>query len=100
MAKLSTHVYVQHKGEVLGFGPKDEVPEEIARLIGAHAFEDGVHPYSGGEAGKPPPKGGPGSGAEAWAQYASEHDVSVADGATRDEIVAALSDAGVAVDPQ
>jgi hypothetical protein len=42
-----------------------------------------------------PPQGGPGSGKEAWAQYAATYpDVSVPEDASRDEIIAALKAAG------
>lgn len=98
MAKLSAYVYVQRNGEIVGLGPGDEVPADLAGMIGAHAFEGGEHP--GSAASGPPPKGGPGSGAEAWAQYAADQGVSVAEGASRDEIVEALSKAGKPVDPQ
>jgi hypothetical protein len=45
--------------------------------------------------GSPPPKGGAGSGADVWAAYASDNDVTVPDGASRDDIIAALDSAGV-----
>lgn len=44
----------------------------------------------------PPPMGGPGSGREAWAAYASTRGVAVTDDMkSRDDIVAALKTAGV-----
>jgi hypothetical protein len=42
-----------------------------------------------------PPKGGAGSGRDAWAQYAAQHDVQVEEDATRDDIVEALEAAGI-----
>lgn len=42
----------------------------------------------------PPPQGGPGSGAPAWSQYAASKDVSVPEGASRDDIIAAVKKAG------
>lgn len=42
----------------------------------------------------PPPKGGAGSGRDAWAEYATAHRVPLTDGA-RDDIIAALDAAGV-----
>src|SRR4051812_20900309 len=42
-----------------------------------------------------PPKGGAGSGREAWAEYAAASAVPVADDATREDIIAALDAAGV-----
>lgn len=100
MGGLITHVYVMHEGETKGYGPGDEVPEAVARQLGAHVFENGEHPYgeSGREAGSPPPKAGPGSGVDAWAGYAAEVGVQVEEGAKRDEIVQALADAGKPVE--
>ena len=46
-------------------------------------------------AGSPPPKGGPGSGAPAWREYAASKDVEVADDASREDVIAALTEAGV-----
>lgn len=43
----------------------------------------------------PPPKGGPGSGAPAWRDYAASKGVQVADDASRDDVIAALTAAGV-----
>lgn len=48
----------------------------------------------GGPAGGPPPKSGSGSGRDAWAAYAEQQGVTVPEGATRDDIVAALDTAG------
>lgn len=45
-----------------------------------------------------PPKGGPGSGKEAWAAYAAANDVDVPEDATRDDIIAACESAGVKTD--
>lgn len=100
MAKLNTHVYVMHEGNTVGFGPEDDVPESVARQLGAHVFENGEHPFPDGgrSAGSPPPKAGPGSGADSWSQYAAELGVQVPEGAKRDEIVQAISDAGKPVE--
>lgn len=100
MAKLNTTVYVMQGGEVRGFGPDDDVPEDVARQIGAHAWEDGEHPYpaSGSEAGGPPPKAGAGSSVDAWAAYAADQGVEVPEDAKRDEIIAALEAAGKPVE--
>lgn len=45
-----------------------------------------------------PPQGGPGSGKEAWTQYAAAKSVTVPEDASRDEIIAACKKAGVPVD--
>jgi hypothetical protein len=42
-----------------------------------------------------PPRGGAGSGADAWSAYAERKGVEVPEGATRDAIIAALDEAGV-----
>ncbi|MFD6770599.1 hypothetical protein ACFWC6_30750 [Micromonospora chalcea] len=52
----------------------------------------------GGSPFSPPPKGGAGSGVQAWREYAYHFErdgVTVPEGATRDEIIAALDAAGV-----
>lgn len=46
----------------------------------------------------PPPMSGKGSGVKAWADYAAANDVEVGEDASREDIVAALTDAGVAVE--
>ena len=43
----------------------------------------------------PPPKGGAGSGAPAWREYAASKGVEVADDASREDVIAALDVAGV-----
>lgn len=48
----------------------------------------------------PPPKGGAGSGVEAWAAYAARRGVEVPDGATREQIQSLLRDAGVPVESE
>lgn len=108
--RLAGHTVVPARpgsGEAFAiFGPDDEVPEWAARQIGAHAWEDGEHPFpdeagsQSREAGSPPPKAGPGSGTDQWAAYAAEQGVDVTEGAKREEIVQALVDAGKTVDQQ
>ena len=46
----------------------------------------------------PPPRGGPGSGVEAWAAYANVHEVAVPEGANRDQVQALLVEHGVPVE--
>jgi len=41
-----------------------------------------------------PPRNGAGSGLEAWKEYAGWAGVAIPDGATRDEVIATLEDAG------
>ena len=96
---LHSTVYLQVDGNIVGFGPGDDLPDEVARQIGAHAFEDGVHPLGDKPAASdgPPPKAGAGSSADAWAAYA-DGKVDVPDDAKRDEIIAALDAAGIATE--
>lgn len=42
-----------------------------------------------------PPKGGAGSGAQAWGKYAQANGVKLTDGMNRDEIIVACAEAGV-----
>jgi hypothetical protein len=69
----------------------DELPSWASGLVGDHLLDRGAESAADG----PPPKGGAGSGKDAWAAYAAARGVAVAEDATRDEIVAALEDAGV-----
>jgi hypothetical protein len=106
MAKLNTHVYLLDNGETKGFGPDDELPEHIARQIGAHAFEGGVHPFAGKdddgdgqngrEPGVEPPRTGKGSTRDAWVAFATEtgHGDLVQGTSGRDELIQALADVG------
>lgn len=109
---LHSTVYLMVNGETKGFGPDDELTEDIARQIGAHAFVDGIHPYPDSTDGKhaqgdekerdegtPPPKAGAGSGRDNWLAYADEIDVEIPKGTQRDAIIQMIADAGKPVDP-
>lgn len=63
---------------------RDAALAELAALKSGQTSADGA----------PPPKGGPGSGREAWAAYATGK-VEVSAEMSRDDIVAALTAAGV-----
>ncbi|AXH89412.1 hypothetical protein [Micromonospora aurantiaca] len=54
-------------------------------------------PEGGPEGGQdgPPPKGGAGSGAPAWREYAASNEVEVPADASREDVIAALDAAGV-----
>lgn len=103
------------------FGPEDELPEWAAIQIGAHLFENGEHPFPDsnypGKAAVPeasaepdgvpeverppgaePPRVGRGSSRDAWIAFAVERGMTVADGATRDQIIADLITDGVIAD--
>jgi hypothetical protein len=114
--KLATYVHVADKdGAMHVFGPNDKVPGWAERQItNPKAWADGKSPATEdpatemerlrarlaeleatGGGTKAPPKAGPGSGKEAWAAYAAEHQVDVPEGATREQILQLLTDAQV-----
>lgn len=119
MRRLKAHVHVSDDaGQSHVFGPDDQVPDWAAEKITNPAAWDGDAPADGpsdeqdaptdeppddedgpadGDAPDdgPPPQSGRGGGRAAWAAYAAANDVEVADGATRDDIIAALNAAGV-----
>lgn len=110
MKHLNTHVHVfDDAGERHVFGPGDDVPAWAAKKItnphvwaggdGQTDTADSDADTSGGGEVAVPPMTGTGSGKEAWARYAAARGVSVPDGARRDDIVQALRDAGVPVEP-
>lgn len=94
----SVHVHNYTAGEKNVFGPGDDVPEWAAVQMGAHCFEDGVHPFPNsttGTADGPPPQSGKGSSKDAWTDYATANGVDVDPDGTRDDIIAACTAAGV-----
>lgn len=104
---LVSYVHVIHpdQGDYVAFGPDDEeVPDWALKQMGAHCFVDGAHPLEQASPvraeGTPPPKSGAGATKDAWAEYAIEKDVEVPSDANRDQIIAALAEAGVPVDQQ
>jgi hypothetical protein len=94
--RLATHVWVQQKdgrGNVVQsawFGPDDDLPDWAEAAI----THDKAYVDESGSDG-PPPKAGRGSGLDAWKAYASVHEVEVPDGASKDDVIAALESAGV-----
>lgn len=104
MARLNATVYLMDEGDIKGYGPDDDVPEHIARQIGVHAWEGGVHPYPGDgdgdgvtdrRPGEAPPRAGKGSSRDAWVAFASEKGMTVSDGDTRDDLIGKCERAGV-----
>lgn len=100
--KLNTFVHVHDEnGAAQIFGPSDDLPDWAANAITnpdvwadrgeAAPVDEPEAPVGDG----PPPKGGGGSGAPAWREYAAKHNVEVADNASRDDVIAALDAAGV-----
>lgn len=74
------------------FRPGDPIPAEFADQLGEHVWTDDGQAAPAGPT--PPPMGGAGSGIEAWIEYASLIGVDVDGLAKRDDIVAAIRDAG------
>lgn len=103
MAGLHSTVYLLVDGETRGYGPGDDVPEHVARQIGAHAFEDGVHPFPDGDgdgetdraSGTEPARSGKGSGKDAWVAFAREKQFNLDGDPSRDEIIQRMVDAGI-----
>ena len=103
MARLRSFVHVPVGLDWVVYGPDDEVPAEHAALItNPKAWADGKVPsakaadseareVTGGE----PPRAGKGSSRDAWVAFAASRSVHVEDEDSRDDIIAALVDAGV-----
>lgn len=90
--ELSANVYV----DGVLYGPAGESPpKDVAeRITNPKAWAGTVDADDdSGEAGIPP-KGGAGSGKDAWKAYADSLGVAVDDEASRDDIVAAIEAAG------
>ncbi|WP_406337373.1 hypothetical protein [Streptomyces sp. NBC_00649] len=82
----------------VAYGPGDEVPPEVAKRIGAHAWADDDQDADDDQApaaSEAPPRSGRGSGIEAWRAFAEQHGVDVAEDATRDDVIAACEAAGL-----
>lgn len=92
-----TVALTDNDGQDHTFGPTDDLPDwAAAQITNPGAWEGGEVPVSGAPERTPgvPPRGGAGSGKEAWAAYAASKDVQVPPDATRDDIVVALEAAG------
>jgi hypothetical protein len=105
MARLNTFVHVvstdsdgaQQSGT---FGPADDLPDWAAAAITNPDVWDGEPPAAAapepaepaGEGDRPvePPRSGKGSGLEVWVEYAKALGYVVAEGTSRDEIIAAI----------
>jgi len=103
MARLAATVVLvkEFTGEPVVFNPGDEPPKWAADQITnpkAWAPEEESTPdgdgdgsgTSGDEGPEEPPRVGKGSGVKAWQEYAEAIGVEVPDGASRDEIIAAV----------
>lgn len=87
MATLKATVHVHTDGETVVYLPGVEVlPEHVKFITNPDAWE-GEAPAVEVE-GKEPPRGGPGSSAEAWAAYALSIGIDSPEGANKSEIIA------------
>lgn len=77
-------------GEPVTITPDKQVPDWAAKQIGDHAYVTDDEAADDG----PPPKTGKGSAKEAWVTYADTLGVEVDADATRDDIIAAIAEAG------
>jgi hypothetical protein len=91
-SEYSVHV-TDKKGKSVCVKPGDEIPDGV----------DVDNPYvlgddaEGGSDG-PPPKAGRGSGEDKWRAYAEANDVDVSAATNRDEVIAAVANAGVPIE--
>lgn len=72
-----------------------ELEAGLAAAQEGHALPVRVLAGVPAQADGPPPKGGAGSGAPAWREYAASKGVEVAEDASREDVIAALTDAGI-----
>lgn len=89
MAALSGNTIVAHPetGAPTILLKGEDVPDWAEGLIGDHLIEGASEKAS--EDGMPP-RAGKGSGLEAWQTYADDKGIAYPEGATRDEIIAAV----------
>jgi hypothetical protein len=95
MAKLNTHVNV----DGTWYGPGSEVPDEVAAQITNPKAWDGDSPAPAEGEGKrdgaevkEPPRGGPGSSADAWRTFMVAKGYEVPEGASAKDMQSAWDD--------
>lgn len=89
--EYSIHVDNPDGSGLVAIGPDDEIPSWARKLVHKRHLGDQAGDADGGV----PPRGGPGSGRDAWAEYAGANGVEIDEDASRDDIIAALDSAGV-----
>jgi hypothetical protein len=96
MATLNSNTIVAHPetGAPTVLLSGDEVPDWAAELIGDHLLASAAD-KEGDQTPDPdadalPPTSGRGSGVEAWQKYADGKGIAYPEGASRDEIIAAV----------
>ncbi|SFK73178.1 hypothetical protein [Streptomyces pini] len=109
--RLRSYVHV----DGTAYGPDSEVPAEVAKRIGDHAWEGTSADDSDGDGGGPgpvgftdpgapstveaPPRSGRGSGVEAWRRFAEANGYDTDDEMSRDDVIALLERNGV-IEPE
>jgi hypothetical protein len=94
--RLRTHVHVRDEhGRSVVLAPGDDVPDWAAAAIrNPRAWQGGAAPSvetpTETNDTSAPPRSGAGSGKAEWAAYASTLGVTYPDGASRDDIIAAV----------
>lgn len=101
MRKLNTFVHAVEinddgtQGRSQVFGPADVLPDWARKSITNPKVWDGEDDEPETAELVEPPRKGPGSNREAWVTYAKEaHGIDVEDGATRDDVIAAIAEKG------
>lgn len=92
MAILSDNTVLAHPetGVPVVLLKGEEVPDWATDLVGDHLIEGGAAEAQSEDSDALPPTSGKGSGVEAWQKYADDKGVAYAEGASRDEIIAAV----------
>lgn len=99
--RLVSYVHVfDDAGEPHAFGPDDDVPQWALAKMGEHCFVQDDESDTDEDIEGEPPRSGKGSGAAAWAKFATANGVDVPEGASREEIIGLLTDAGVVQDDE
>lgn len=103
MSKIGEYAVHLHddNGVLVSLLPGDDVPGWAVGRIGKHALASGDDvnaDVSDDSSDAPPPKAGKGSGEDKWRAYADRHGVDVSGAEGRDDVIAALDQAGVPVE--
>lgn len=88
MAKLNDNTLVLRAGSPVSLLKGSEVPDWAKDQVGDHLLEGGAEETADPDA--LPPTSGKGSGVQAWQEYADHKGIAYPEGATRDEIIAAV----------
>lgn len=90
MAKLNDNTLVLRNGSPVSLSKGDDVPDWAKDQIGDHLLEGADESADSAASDGAPPKGGAGSGIEAWRAYADKLGVTYDDDTSREDIIAAV----------